>query len=185
VARPTLSPTGIRTDLVARLRGRTAAGDRVFDSRRVNYEAEELPAITVTTLGGTDDRWSIGTLLVKHTERLAIVGDVTGEDEATLAAALDTLESQILDAVAGDPEWVGAFDAVEKVDSAKKLDDSTADLLGHVAVVVEVHYAVQYAPSVEPADLDSVWVSTSTTDPAVANVSDRPLLDTPGTKTEG
>ena len=50
MAKPTLSPTGIRTDLVARLRGKTAAGDRVFDSRRVNYEAEELPAITVTTL---------------------------------------------------------------------------------------------------------------------------------------
>ena len=85
MAKPTLSPTGIRTDLVARLRGKTAAGDRVFDSRRVNYEAEELPAITVTTLGGTDDRWSIGTLLVKHTERLAIVGDVAGEDEAAKA----------------------------------------------------------------------------------------------------
>ena len=185
MAKPTLSPTGIRTDLVARLRGKTAAGDRVFDSRRVNYEAEELPAITVTTLGGTDDRWSIGTLLVKHTERLAIVGDLAGEDETAIAAALDTLEGQILDAVAGDPEWVGAFDAVEKVDSAKKLDDSTADLLGHVAVVVEVHYGVTYTPAQEPGPLDSVWVDTHSADPAGANVSDRPLLDTPEATVEG
>ncbi len=177
MGKPTLSPTGIRTDLVTRLRGKTAAGDRVFDSRRVNYETEELPAITVTTLGGTDDRWSIGTLLVKHTERLAIVGDVTGEDEAELAAALDSLEGEILDAVAGDPEWVGAFDAVEKVDSAKKLDDGTGDLLGHVAVVVEVHYPVKYAPAEDPGPLDSVWVDTHSADPAGANVSDRPVLD--------
>lgn len=177
MAKPTLSPTGIRTDLVARLRGKTDADDRVFDSRRVNYEAEELPAITVTTLGGTDDRWSIGTLLVKHTERLAIVGDVAGEDEAALAAALDTLEGQILDAVAGDPEWVGSFDAVEKVDSAKKLDDATGDLLGHVAVVVEVHYAVKYAPAEEPGPLDSVWVDTHSAEPAGADVSNRPVLD--------
>lgn len=177
MAAPTLSPTGIRTDLVSRLRGKTDADDRVFDSRRVNYEAEELPAITVTTLGGTDDRWSIGTLLVKHTERLAIVGDVAGEDEAALAAALDTLEGQILDAVAGDPEWVGAFDAVEKVDSAKKLDDGTGDLLGHVAVVVEVHYPVKYAPAEDPGPLDSVWVETHSAEPAGANVSNRPVLD--------
>lgn len=176
MAKPTLSPTGIRQDLVTRLRGKTAAGDRVFDSRRVNYEAEELPAITVTTLGGTDDRWSIGTLLVKHTERLAIVGDVAGEDEAAIAAALDSLEGQILDAVAGDPEWVGAFDAVEKVDSAKKLDDATGDLLGHVAVVVEVHYPVKYAPAVEPGPLDSVWVDTHSIEPAGADVTDRPVL---------
>ena len=185
MAKPTLSPTGIRTDLVARLRGKTAAGDRVFDSRRVNYEAEELPAITVTTLGGTDDRWSIGTLLVKHTERLAIVGDVAGEDEAALAAALDTLESQILDAIAGDPEWVGAFDAVEKVDSAKRLDDSTGVILGHVAIVLEVRYALKYAPAQEPGPLDSVWVDTHSDDPAGANVTDRPLLDTPEKTVEG
>ena len=177
MGKPTLSPTGIRTDLVERLRGKTDADDRVFDSRRVNYETEELPAITVTTLGGTDDRWSIGTLLAKHTERLAIVGDVTGEDEAALAAALDTLEGQILDAVAGDPEWVGAFDAVEKVDSAKKLDDATGDLLGHVAVVVEVHYPVKYAPADEPGPLDSVWVDTHSAEPAGADVSNRPVLD--------
>lgn len=177
MARPTLNPTGIRVDLVARLRGKTAAGDRVFDSRRVNYETEELPALTVTTLGGTDDRWSIGTLLVKHTERLAIVGDVTGEHEAELAAALDSLETAVLDAVAGDPEWVGAFDAVERVDCTKKIDDGSGHLLGHIAVVIEVRYPVKYAPAEEPGPMDSVWVDTHSAEPEGANVSNRPVLD--------
>jgi hypothetical protein len=177
MGKPTLTAMGIRQDIVTRLQGKTAAGDKVFDSRTIKYEKEELPAITVTTLGGTDDKWSIGTLLVKHTERIAIVGDVTGTDEAEVAAALDSLEGEILDALAGDPEWIGAFDSVEKMDSAKKLDDTTADLLGHVAVVVEMHYPVKYVPATEPEPLVSLWVDTKSTEPVGANVSDRPLLD--------
>ena len=192
MATPLLNPTAIRQDVVARLIGHTPAGEKVFDSRRANYETEELPAITVTSLGGTDDRWSIGTLLVKHTERIAIVGDVSSlvppdvtKTEAVLAAELDILEASILDALAGDPEWVGAFDAVEKVDSAKRLDDSTGVILGHVAIVLEVRYALKYAPAQEPGPLDSVWVDTHSDDPAGANVTDRPLLDTPEKTVEG
>lgn len=179
MAAPTLSPTGIRTDLVERLAGKTSAGARVFDSRRANYESEELPAITVTSLGGSDERWAINALLVQHVERLAIVGDVTASDEAALAAALDTLEGEILDAVAGDPEWVGAFDAVQKVDCAKKLDNSGEILLGHVAVVIEVHYPVEYSPVVQPANLRSVHADTHSADPAGADVSKRPLYQAP------
>ncbi len=196
MARPTLSPTGIRTDLVSRLAGKTIAADRVFNSRRANLETDELPAITVTSLGATDDRWSMGTFLAKHTERLAIVGDVANEDgdEAALAADLDIMESQILDALAGDAEWLGAFESVEKIDSAKRLDDSSGTLLGHVGIVVELHYSVQfpYATSQAPEgtppgpgqggtpmppDLESIRVDTHSAHPIGADVSDRPVLD--------
>jgi len=180
MAKPTLSPTGIRTDVVSRLKGKTSAGVKVFDSRRINYEPTEFPAITVTTLGGTDDRWGFGTLLAKHTERVAIVGDVKGTAETTIADALDTLEGQILDALAGDPEWVGAFEAVDKVDTAKQINGKTGDLIGHVAIVLDLKYSVQYVqnPALIP-DLERVAVDTHAASPAGAAVSDRLILGEP------
>ena len=180
MARPTLSPLGIRTDLVSRLQGRTMAGIRVFDSRQLNYEADEFPAIVVSTLGGGDDGWGLVTLLAKHEERAVVVGEVRGTEESAVAATLDEFEGQILDTLAGDPEWVGAFEGVEKIDIAKKIDGTSADLLGKVAVVLTLKYTVTYVqnPALLP-DLDRVAVDTHPTSPAGANVSDRLILGTP------
>ena len=177
MAAPTLNATGIRTDLVSRLSDETSAEDRVYDSRKLNFESDEFPALSISSIGANDDKWSIGVRLVEHTERIAIVGGVKGTSEADVAAALDTLETGVYDTLAEATEWVKSFESIEKVESAKEVDKSTADIVGNLAVVIELHYSVKYTPSPAPGALTQVVATTDTADPAGADVSARDLLE--------
>ena len=173
MAGPTLTATGIRTDLVSRLTGITDAGVRVYDSRQINYEVDELPAIVVVTLGCDENKWSIGARHVQHVERVAIHGLVKGLDEAVIAASVDALETQIMDELNRAVEWVCAFDSVERIGVTKGMDDGAGRLIGHVAITLDLHYSVLYEPLPAPVDLDSIAVTTDTIDPDGADVSER------------
>ncbi len=147
MAAPTLTPTGIRTDLVARLiAAETSAGARVYDSPRWNFEPAILPAVGVSTIGGTEDRWASNQRFIDRTDRLAIECVVTGADEAATAAALDTLESEVCDATMGDPEWSQAFQRVQPAEWQRKIDASTADVIGRSLIVIPVEYKMDPPP---------------------------------------
>lgn len=170
---PILTSTGIRTDLVARLVGKTAAGSRVFNSRRVDVETDEIPAVVVTSLGGDGEKWSKNSLIYKRAERVQVTGIVTGTDDANLAATLDTMEAAIADALLSDPEWLGAFETIDKIAVEKSLDVDARKRIGGVAVTFELGYSVTYAVNLTGADLEEVAVTTDTTEPAGADVSTR------------
>lgn len=171
----TLNSTGIRTDLVARLRGKTPAEQRVFDSRLTAFEPEELPAICVFSAGGAEDKWSKNTLLNRHTERVQVTSFVTETDEAALGAALDTMADAVIDNLMGDPEWASAFESIEsvKVEKWQPDKDSKFTLLA-VTCTFEVRYAVQYVPTSQ-APFKTAAVTTTSADPAGADVSLRTI----------
>lgn len=179
---PTLDPTGIRTDLVARLRGQTPAGTRVFDSRRVNYDTDEFPAIAVFTPGGNDDKWALGGSVVKHSEKIVIVGDLKGSSETTIAAELDATEAAIMDCLAGDDEWLSAFETVESVDTTKAIDAATGHMEGHLVMMIDVKYSVCYERNTitpaAPLETVAVTVNLRPADPTHVDISKRALLGT-------
>jgi len=173
MAAPTLTPTGIRTDLVTRLKGATAAGQRVYDSRQIDLPSDELPAVVVTSTGGTEERGIQSGLVHKRTERVQITGVVKGTSDAALASALDTLEAAILDRLIGDSEWLRAFDALPRITTEKNLDIAAETSAAGVGIALELEYHVAYSPLTAPASLKMVAIDTESDEPAGADVSER------------
>ena len=174
MATPTLSPTGIRQDLVTRLKAaNTAAGQRVYDSRKIALDTDEIPCITVYSEGMSESKWAMGAPLYRHTERVGITGIVGGNDDATIAASLDTLEDAILSALATDTEWLGSFETVASVETVKSLDLESNRRLGGVAIKLEVTYSTIYTPNLTGMDLEEIAITTESTNPDGANVSER------------
>lgn len=188
MAAPTLTPTAIRADLVTRLKAAaTAAGSRVYDSREINWENDELPAVAVATLGGSEDSWGMGGRIAHRTERVAVVGTVkdtaqSDTAEAVVAAAIDSLEGEILDALGGSEEWIGAFEVVEKMDSQKAVDVSSNWIVGSLAIAFDLRYSVKYTTLPAPVSFDRTAIDTDTTDPDGADVSER-VINNDGTPT--
>lgn len=180
----TLSAKGIRAEIVTLLKTKVAgayptiAEDRVEEHREDNYEPEHLPAISVISLGGSDTDFSLaGHLSARHTERVAIVGDVVSDSGMKAGDLVDTLEDQIGDCLLGDPSFTAAL-TITKVDTARKIDDSTGLVFGHVVIVLECAYAKGFSgPRVSETRLSSVWVKTEPADPAGADVSERQMLE--------
>jgi len=172
----TLNPTAIRTDLVTRLSAAdTVAETRVYDSRRVDLDTEDLPAIVVNSLGHKDEQESQSTLLFKRVERLQITGLISASDDPSLAAAIDSIEDEILTALIADEEWNRSFEAIGEFTSDKSLDLSGKKRVGGVGIQFTVQYHVTYAIDLTSTDreLHEVVVTTDTTEPDKADVSER------------
>lgn len=175
MASPTLTPTGIRIDLVDRLKGRTSAGDQVFDSRQVNVDEDELPVVTVYSAGNREEKVATNTPVYRHTEQVGLSCIVTGGDDAELAAAVDDIEAEILDALNGDLEWLGSFERLSQVTAKKRLNIEANRRVGGVSLQFEVQYTVRYRPSTSGLELRRVAVTTDSSAPAGADVSERVL----------
>lgn len=168
---PTLTSTGIRTDLVARLiAAATPAASKVYDSRKVDVEKDDLPCIVVISTGGSEDVWSKTTKLNKHTEKVSVTGIVTGTDEAVLAANVDAMEAAIVDGLLSDSEWLCSFESVSSVKVDKTLDLSSRNRVGGVSVSFEVVYPVTYT-AVYTVPFHHVAVTTESENPTGADVS--------------
>jgi hypothetical protein len=177
---PVTSPTAIRTDLVARLLSKTAAGARVYDSRRIDIQTDEIPCVIVTSAGGQETRLGMRSLMTRRTERVQVTGFVSGADDAALAAAVDTMEAAILDALLSDAEWLGAFKDVSKVAVEKTLDVDSRKRAGAVAIGFDLEYDMEHTPVAALANLATVRVTTDSTEPAGADVSSRDIAITVG-----
>lgn len=167
-------PKAIRADVVARLiAAATVAGDRVFNSRELPEETKDHPAISIRSSGGREKKWPQSGLAFTRTDRLQIVGVVSGATtDEQLGDAVDDLETEIRDALFGDGEWVGAFNHVEEADCEKFLNIEGRMRIGAIKMTLEVAYLTTYPAALED-DLDKVAVTTQSTDPESANVSKR------------
>jgi hypothetical protein len=180
MAAPTLNPTSIRQDMVTRLTGKTAAISSVFDTRKVGWLPAQLPALSVSTIGSNNSRDNLGSTMHTHTESVVVSGDVTGNSETEVAAALDSLEAEIEDALMCDDEWMGAFETVEGPDVRKEISVDGSRLIGSVHMKFDLRYRIFYErKSPEPGDLEHLFVTVEPTDPVGANVSRRDLLGDP------
>ena len=167
-------PKAIRADVVTRLiAAETVAGDRVYNSRELPEETKDHPAISVRSSGGREKKWPQSGLVFHRTERLQIVGAVSGATtDEQLAIDVDDLETEIRDALFGDGKWVGTFKHVEEADCEKFLSIEGRVRIGAIKITLEVSYTTTYPATLED-DLNKVAATTQSTDPAGADVSER------------
>lgn len=181
----TLTPKAIRADIVTRLKTvrdddsfPTMAEDRVESTRQINYEREEMPAITVMTTGGTDGEFTLqGFMAGRHTEKMVIVGEVMADTPEDAADMVDDFEDQILDCLLGDVDFVKSL-PVQSVTTTKKVDSSTGNVFGAVVIVLDFNYSKTFekTSSGNPTNLKSIYVDTKPTKPDGADVSVRRIL---------
>lgn len=176
MAVPALTPTALRAHVVALLSGATDAGDRVYDSRRISIDDDDgdLPAISVYHAGTA--REDIAGPWWRETTTILIAGYATAKSDLGLAAAVETLEGQILDLILSDPDLAAA---VEEVGGASSDIDPSVSEKRRVAVTLirlPLRYSMNRSQDVSGAgDLDALWITTDTTAPDGADVSAREI----------
>jgi hypothetical protein len=171
MAYPTRDPLLIRTDMVARL---TAALPTVgvFDSRQIDVDEDEIPAVSVYSVGCDDTNKSLQARVFERVETLGISARVTATTDAALAAAVDAMETAILAALLGDIEWNLKC---PRVQTSKSLDIASNRRVGGVDVKIDVTYSPEYAVDLTGYEFETCAVTTEPTDPDGADVSEREI----------
>ena len=162
-----MSRTAIRTSAVTALKGATAAGDRVDDSRVTVPDASEMedgPRIAVWTTT-TDSELAAHSLVYDDDLVLRVTGYVTASDGPTAAAAVDDLEGEIKAALLSSG-WVEQLNTPP----ARMRTESGADdgeiLIGWVMVELTLRDRVEY----ERAGVDDFTAVDATTSPTTPSL---------------
>ena len=108
-----LGPTAIRTDIVTRLTGTTSAGAEVYDSPILDWpDTRSWPVIGVSSRQSTGTLASMSGASFSRVDLLEIEATTEAATDALLAAALDTIEDQVLTVLLADDEWYNQFSQV-------------------------------------------------------------------------
>lgn len=138
----------IREAVVAQLRGKTGAEDRVFTTRAVPWKKTELPGIAVYTLEeAVGSARTLPRELVR-TLTLAVLGVVSdGVDAGNTDDQLDALALEIESAMHADPTFGGspAEDSM-LTSTAIEVTEDQGRPLGVVRLTYEVRYYTPAAP---------------------------------------
>lgn len=178
MAKPALTTDDIRRDIVTRLDA--LPGITVYDSRVLDADADELPAISVLSSGSTETIKSVTGLITMRVDRFLVQSMVKAGSsatfEATLASTIDALQDAIVDVLFADGEWRGAFERTAIVGDVDKWRGKTtsAALVAGVDMTIEVQYSRR--PTDASGSLSKLYVVTQTEDPDGADVSDRRML---------
>lgn len=139
--------TDIRRAVAAQLAGNTSAGERVYRSRILPWEAVELPALAVYTLEESVDTEASAATAPRELERsyrVAIEGGVMAAEDVD--DAVDTLAQEVETAMHADCYLAGsAADSIlESTDV--ELAAEGERIVGHVRLTYLVTYRT-YAPA--------------------------------------
>jgi hypothetical protein len=145
-----LTVTGIRTDAVARLKGKTAAGQNVRDSLAISVDGpDQMPLLNVFIPDTREEHNTATSTRFKATTTLRIDGYVAGDSEASLAAAIDAFEVQTRRALLADAAWLKQFERIGEVSARRGLNAEGDRLFGQFSLTVELVYRTSYPPVAE------------------------------------
>ena len=169
MASPSLTPSAIRIDMVERLAAAMPTVG-VFDSREIDVDADEIPAVSVFSQGSEDANQSLAARVFRRTETVLVAGRVTGSDDAAMALAVDNMEAAILAAILTDMEWNVVCTAAS---ISKGRSVSTSKRIGGVDIAFTLTYSPEYEIDLTGYDFERIAVTTEPTDPEGADVSTR------------
>lgn len=145
-----LTVTGIRTDVVTRLKGSTVAGQSVYDSRDIPVDGpDEFPLINVFVPTTREEVASLAAPAYKATSTLRIDGYVKADTEDALAAAIDTIEGQTRTALLNSAAWVRQFESIQGINAQRGLNSEGQRLFGQFALTIDLRYRTSYPPVAE------------------------------------
>ncbi len=144
------TPTQIRTDVITRLTAAAIAPGGVHDTRMLDWPDDTTwPAIAVYSMRGTGSPRSVSLASYEREDVLSVEATTEAADDATLAAALDTLEGQILSTLLADSEWWSRYAPNIRFDVERGRDKDSSRLRGAVQVSFTI---VQKEVTYEPAE---------------------------------
>jgi hypothetical protein len=142
----------IREAVVAQLKGRTSAEDRVFKSREIPLKRCELPAICVYTLEETVDQDSRQSSPRRLSRPLQVAVELVVENSEDVDDVIDALALEVEDALEADP-----FFGSSCVDSMLASTQIGIDVTGAKPVGrALMAYAVLYETTATAATLDDL-----------------------------
>lgn len=145
-----LTVTGIRTDVIARLKGRTVADQSVHDSLVVPVDGpDEMPCLNVFIPSTREEFASLAAPTFKATTTLRIDGYLAGDDEAALAAALDAFEMETRRVLLTDAAWVRQFEPLREVSAQRGFSPAGGKLWGQFVLSLDLRYRTSYPPVAE------------------------------------
>lgn len=145
-----LTVTGIRTDVIERLKGKTLADQSVHDSLSIPAAGPDaLPLLNVFIPSTREEFASLAAPAFKATTTLRVDGYVAGDAEAALAAALDTFEMEARRTLLTDAAWVRQFEPIREVSAERGFNTSGERLFGQFALTFELRYRTTYPPVAE------------------------------------
>jgi len=178
---PTLDPTTIRLDVITRLiAAATAAGSRVYDSKTtLDQKDDTLPRLAVYTANANSISRSRGVGIPRFSrkEDIMIEGVLDAADDAALAAALDSLETQIIAALLTDGDFVCQFEAIGDMQSEKGRNAEGDKRRGSVRITITVQYTTQYEPATVTDDLNKVQFDVDVDGDGAINPPGGPEVD--------
>jgi hypothetical protein len=171
MAYPTKTPAAIRADIVARLTAASLPGSPgVYNSRSINVDQDELPAVSVFSVSVDDEQLSLGARVFKRTETIGITARLSTTTDDGLALANDAMEAAILGALLTDREWNVQL---QRASSEKGVDIASNKRVGGVDIKIVVTYSPSYEIDLTGFEFEEVAVTTEPTDPDGADVSER------------
>jgi hypothetical protein len=153
----------IREAVTARLKGRTAAGGRVYETQKVPWTRLELPAIAVYSLDETVDPASKSTAPRELTRTVPIAIEAVVRPGANVDDAMDAMSLEIERVVDRDPTFGDTASDSILATTEQRLSEEGDQTVGNVRLTYNVTYYTQ-APDpadVELDDLKTVDVRTS------------------------
>lgn len=143
----TLCRKNIRTALIERLRGKTAAEDRVFENKATPLFSQEPPAILVYALDEEVDFFTKSPRVYRHRLRVAIELAVVEESSIRLDAHIDDLSEQIIRLLEADRELGGTCEDLYLQRFEMALGAEGKQLAGGARLTYEIVYLTEQGES--------------------------------------
>ncbi|TWA90700.1 hypothetical protein FBY14_104204 [Azospirillum brasilense] len=165
-----LDRTEIRAATVARLKGATTAGDRVYATRLMPQIGETYPTILVYTYD--EDMTRHGGTPPQFTHDLTMVIDVRmkASEDGDAEDALDALCETILDRLLCSADWVGQFEAISSVKTRIITNDEGRHPLVVALIGISGKFHTLWQPVV-PDAFEATRVGVDCIDPADPNLA--------------
>ena len=128
----------IRDDVVVTLIGLTTTGTRVYASRVHPNEAAKLPALCVYTLNETSELIAMNENQLRRSLDLVVEG--YAKAKANLDDTLDTIATEVEEALALDPTRGGVAHKTVITDTEVSLSDEGDQPIGVIRMVFQVDY---------------------------------------------
>ncbi len=158
-----LAAKSIRKATAELLKGKTAAGDRVFGFRTTPVPAAKLPCLLVYINSQNDQSISIADPVYRCTLDLAVECLTDGADDETLGDATDDFCAAIKIALLKDPEWP---EQVERIPAIRTdliaVIDGARRMAGAKLVFSLVYVVEDYPDTSEAPDLSTVTIKADT-----------------------
>lgn len=160
----------IRHDIVARLKGKTLANNRVYASRSIPLPEELLPAILVTTKRERSEARSAGGGEPSFESTLTVLIEpvVKETQNAEHDDKLDDLAAQIEDVLLTDTDWVQQFEKIAYVESEIHYYEKGEINIASLEIQFDLVFSLRYQPVVVD-DFATLQLNVDAIDPADPN----------------